>query len=69
MAAYTFVFYVFLLMNSGSRRLVKINSVLKDSAFILSKSHFDQCRVMSVTKNADRQTDRWLFIFIYIVED
>ena len=44
MAAYTFVFYTLLSMNSGLCRLVKINFVfLKDAAFISSKSHFDQC--------------------------
>ena len=62
MAAYTFVFYTLLLMNSGLCRLVKINFVfLKDTAFISSKFRFDQCtdcRVISVPKlQMDRQTD------------
>ena len=60
-SAYTFVFYALLLINSGSCRLVKINfAILKDTAFILSKSCFDQCRyywIMSVLKSTDRQTD------------
>ena len=47
-------------MNSGYYRLVKINFViLKDAAFILSKSRFNpywHCWVISVPKRADRQT-------------
>ena len=44
MAAYTITFYTLLSMNGGFCRLVKINYVfLKDTAFISSKSDFDQC--------------------------
>ena len=44
MAAYIFIFYTLLTMNSGLCRLVKINPVfLKDTAFISSKYRFDKC--------------------------
>ena len=68
MAAYTIVFYVLLSMNSRLCRLVKINFVfLKDTAFISSKSDFDQCTdcwVISVPKmQTDRQTDSFSALY------
>ena len=42
MAAYTIAFYTLLLINGQFYRLVKTNFVFfKDTAFILSKFHFD----------------------------
>ena len=43
MATYTFILYTLLLMNSGLCRLVKKIVFLKDTAFILNKSRFNQC--------------------------
>ena len=75
---YNFVFYILLLMNSGIYRLVKINSViLKDTAFISSKSQFNRCRhcLVIITSKiqiegwTDRLIDGQMAFQFYIVQD
>ena len=69
MATYTIVFYTLLSMNGGFCRLVKINFVfLKDTAFISSKSDFDQCTDCLVISVPKMQTDRQTAFQLYIMD-
>ena len=65
--AYTFVFYALLSMNGRFCRLVKVK-FLKDTAFILSKSHFDQCTYCGNISVPKMQTDRQITFQLYIVD-
>ena len=59
MADCTIAFYTLLSMTDRFCRLVKINIVfLKDTAFISSKSSFDQCKHCWVISEPKMQTDR-----------
>ena len=65
--AYTSGFSALVWMNTGMFRLSNIYlEVPKDSAFISNKSCFDRCWHGWDTGVTVRQTDRWLFSFIYI---
>ena len=67
MAAYIFIFYTLLTMNSGLCRLVKINPVfLKDTALstVLINVQTTELSACQKCRRTDRQMDRWLFSFI-----